>query len=186
MSRSCRQLPTSPRLDIVRLRLSSPPLPVPVLLCQAQRALRRRSPIVSWEKLPEASVEEMRWVGACRLKYLQRRHAMASFIRCLTRRTRKLSAVLNQSQILFFIWHSHIYFAPSFFFFVFFFKGIMSLFEIARTLTPWFTSFRIENPPQKNSNPFNTIRKHIMSTKVLLYFKKYWSEEVWSGTVTVR
>lgn len=80
-----------------------PPLPVPGLLCQAQRALRRRSPIVSWGKLPEASVEEMRWVGACRLKYLQRRHATASFIRRLARRTRKLSAVLNQSQILFFI-----------------------------------------------------------------------------------
>lgn len=77
-------------------------------------------------KMPEASVQEMRWVGACRLKYLQWRHAMASFIRCLTSWTIKLSAVLNQSQILFFIWHSYIYFSPLF-------KGIMSLFEIAHT-----------------------------------------------------
>lgn len=53
-------------------------------------------------KMPQASVQEMRGVGACRLKCLQWRHAMASFIRCLTSWTIKLSSMLNQSQILFF------------------------------------------------------------------------------------
>lgn len=37
-----------------------------------------------FRKTPQASVQELRRVGACRLKYLQWRHAMASFIRCLT------------------------------------------------------------------------------------------------------
>ncbi|KAM7373265.1 hypothetical protein PAMP_008130 [Pampus punctatissimus] len=32
-------------------------------------------------KMPQASVQELRGVGTCRLKYLQWRHAMASFIR---------------------------------------------------------------------------------------------------------
>lgn len=63
-------------------------------------------------KMPQASVQEMRGVGACRLKYLQWRHAMASFIRCLTSRTIKLSSALNQSQImLFFFWHCCIKFS---------------------------------------------------------------------------
>lgn len=44
-------------------------------------------------KMPQASVQEMRGVGACRLKYLQWRHAMASFIRCLTSWTIKLSSM---------------------------------------------------------------------------------------------
>lgn len=79
-------------------------------------------------KMPQASVQEMRGVGACRLKYLQWRHAMASFIRCLTSWTIKLSSMLNQSQILFFLWHCYIHFFPR--------KGIMSLFEIAHT--HWF------------------------------------------------
>lgn len=46
-------------------------------------------------KMPQASVQELRGVGACRLKYLQWRHAMASFIRCLTSWTIKLSSMLN-------------------------------------------------------------------------------------------
>lgn len=46
-------------------------------------------------KMPQASVQELRGVGACRLKYLQWRHAMASFIRCLTCWTIKLSSMLN-------------------------------------------------------------------------------------------
>lgn len=63
-------------------------------------------------KMPQANVQEMRGVGACRLKYLQWRHAMASFIRCLTSRTIKLSSPLNQSQImLLFIWRCCIKFS---------------------------------------------------------------------------
>lgn len=123
----------------------SPPRRFLFLCSSAKRSAQRAAgaPIVSLEKVPEASVEEMHWVGACRLKYLQRRHAAASFIRCLARQTRKLSAVLNQSQILFFIWHSPIYFAPSSSSSssIVFFKGIMSRFEIAHILTSRFTRF---------------------------------------------
>lgn len=107
-------------------------------------------------KMPEASVEEMRWVGACRLKYLQWRHAMASFIRCLTSWTIKLSAVLNQSQILFFIWRSYIYFPPSL-------KGLCLYLKL-HTLTHWFTRLEL-----KSSHSFNTMWKHIKPTRPIVF-----------------
>lgn len=53
-------------------------------------------------KMPQASVQEKCGLGACRLKYLQWRHAMASFIRCLTSWTIKLGSMLNWSKILLF------------------------------------------------------------------------------------
>lgn len=63
-------------------------------------------------KTPQASIREIRRVGACRLKYLQWRHAVASFIRCLSSRTIKLSTLLDQSQIMLFsFWHCCINFS---------------------------------------------------------------------------
>lgn len=91
-------------------------------------------------EMPRASVQELRGVGACRLKYLQWRHAMASFIRCLTSWTIKLSSMLNHKvKSCFFLWQCFIHFFPL--------KGIMSLFENA------------------TSHSFNTIWKCIILTR---------------------
>lgn len=74
-------------------------------------------------KMPWASVQRLRGVGACRLKYLQWRHAMASFIRCLTSWTIKLSSILNH-KVKSWCFMTMLYS-------LLFPKGIMSLFEIA-------------------------------------------------------
>lgn len=153
----CHELPPSLRRHSILCACVSLLLAASCSLCSSAKRGKAPEPHCFLGKLPEASVEEMRWVGACRLKYLQRRDAMASFIRCLALQTRKLSAVLNQSQILFFIWHSHIYFAPSSFF-LFFFKGIISLLEIAHTLTPRFTRIRFGRKQETKLTPLDNIR----------------------------
>ena len=103
-------------------------------------------------KMPQASVQELRGVGACRLKYLQWRHAMASFIRCLTSWTIKLSSMLNHKvKSCFFMTMFYSLFSPL--------KGIMSLFEIARThLLIWGSSWRLNG---KTSHSFNAVWKPV-------------------------
>lgn len=80
-------------------------------------------------KMPQASVQGKRGLGACRLKYLQWRHAMASFIRCLTSWTIKLSSMLNPSQILFFNANVRFSFFP--------WKGLCHCLKLL-TLIHWF------------------------------------------------
>lgn len=111
-------------------------------------------------KMPRASVQELRGVGACRLKYLQWRHAMASFIRCLTSWTIKLSSMLNHKvkSCFFMTMFYSLFFYPL--------KGIMSLFEIARTHSLiWGSSWRLN---WKTSHSFNTIWKCVIPTRCLV------------------
>lgn len=110
-------------------------------------------------KMPQASVQEMRGVGACRLKCLQWRHAMASFIRCLTSWTIKLSSMLNQSQILFF-YDTVIFTQPPSKK-----RDYVSIWNCSYSLTDlrhimWFEL--------KNSSFFIPIWKHIIQTRCLV------------------
>ncbi len=102
-------------------------------------------------KMPQASVQELRGVGACRLKYLQWRHAMASFIRCLTSCTIKLSSMLNHKvKSCFFMTMFYSLFSPL--------RGIMSLFEIALThLLIWGSSWGLNCKPHIHLTPYENM-----------------------------
>lgn len=88
--------------------------------------------------------------GACRLKYLQWRHATASFIRCLTSWTIKLSAMLNQSQktCFFSMTILHSLFSPRK-------RDYVSIWNCSYSLTD-------SGLELKTSHSFNTIWKHVL------------------------
>lgn len=131
-------------------------------------------------KMPRASVQELRGVGACRLKYLQWRHAMASFIRCLTSWTIKLSSTLNHKV------KSWFFMTMLYSLFFFFLKGIMTQFEIAQTHSLiWCSSCALN---WKTSHLFNKIFKFVALTRFHVakgICKRYSKSYAWAPRVSL-